>query len=941
MKKWIPVFFIFIAASSLNAQNNVGIGTNTPDANAILELKATNKGLLVPRLDAAQRTTLAASLSPTQNGLFVYGPDTNLFYYWNGASWIPLTLDNDPTNEVDQFQNYDPITGTLTLTNGSSIIIPPTSGPTGTQGTTGDTGPQGIQGIAGPTGAQGNTGAQGITGDTGPQGIAGPTGAQGNTGVAGPTGAQGNTGAQGATGDTGPQGIQGIAGPTGAQGNTGIAGPTGPQGNTGIAGPTGAQGNTGIAGPTGAQGNTGIAGPTGAQGNTGIAGPTGAQGNTGIAGPTGAQGNTGIAGPTGAQGNTGIAGPTGAQGNTGIAGPTGAQGNTGIAGPTGAQGNTGIAGPTGAQGNTGIAGPTGAQGNTGIAGPTGAQGNTGIAGPTGPQGNTGAQGATGDTGPQGIQGIAGPTGAQGNTGIAGPTGAQGNTGIAGPTGAQGNTGIAGPTGAQGNTGIAGPTGAQGNTGIAGPTGDTGPQGNTGAQGATGDTGAQGNTGIAGPTGGTGPTGSQGLTGPTGDTGPSWTLSTLSYATNGALTLNGTAGSGGPLTTTTRAWLTTGNAGTTPATNFLGTTDANAMIFRCNNVERMRINPVDGEIVAGAVASPYAGDLFAGVAAGGLTFAVNGYSALNGSGVWGENLAASTTAFSSVQGVYGGSGVGAGVLGNYNGTNTSNTRAGVIGVCSTPAAAVGGAGVWGQNAIASGSQRIGVLGTYNGAAFGIGVHGIGFGGGIIAGNFDVAVVGWRANNQNYSGYFNGNHVIANGTKTASVGTSKGNQLLYCVEATEVWFEDFGSAELKSGACTITLDPLFLETVVIDSAHPMHVFVQMEGEANDIYVQKGQTSFTVKEKNGGSSNAAFSYRIVAKRVNFQDHRFGNDPVWGPGDTRKYMQYAPPPPVDYYENVKFQEENKKNWKPTPMPEGFKYISDIEKEYGKPELTKPQPKQ
>jgi len=375
------------------------------------------------------------------------------------------------------------------------------------------------------------------------------------------------------------------------------------------------------------------------------------------------------------------------------------------------------------------------------------------------------------------------------------------------------------------------------------------------------------------------------------------------------------------------WRVTGNT-VTGTTNIMGSLNAQPVRFFCNNIERMRINNADGEIVAGATASPYAGDLFAGVATATLTFAVNGYCSFNGSGVWGETMAASTSAFSSVQGVYGGSGAGSGVLGNYNGTNTSNVRAGVYGVCSTPAAAVGGAGVYGYNAIASGSMRMGVLGTYNGAAFGIGVNGIGFGGGIMTGNNDAAVVGWRANNQNYSGYFNGNHVIANGTKTASVGTEWGNQLLYCTESPEVWFEDIGRGALVNGTTTIYLDSIFKQVTVIDEEHPMHVFIQLEGECEDVFVQPGTTSFTVKEKNGGNSTTQFSYRVMAKRVHFQDHRYGNDPLWGSGDTRLYMQYATPPPVDYNENVKFQEEQRKNWKPTPMPAGFINFLDLQKE-------------
>jgi hypothetical protein len=82
-----------------------------------------------------------------------------------------------------------------------------------------------------------------------------------------------------------------------------------------------------------------------------------------------------------------------------------------------------------------------------------------------------------------------------------------------------------------------------------------------------------------------------------------------------------------------------------------------------------------------------------------------------------------------------------------------------------------------------------------------------------------------------------------------------------------------------------------------------------------------SFTVKEKNNGKSNIKFSYRIVAKRENFQDHRFGNDPVWGPGNTKQYSSYAEPTPVDYYDAVRFWENKKRTWKPDLLPPTIAY--------------------
>jgi len=56
-------------------------------------------------------------------------------------------------------------------------------------------------------------------------------------------------------------------------------------------------------------------------------------------------------------------------------------------------------------------------------------------------------------------------------------------------------------------------------------------------------------------------------------------------------------------TPTSAWSLTGNAGTNPATNFIGTTDAQPFLVRTNNTEKLRIT-ADGNIGVG-VAAPTA------------------------------------------------------------------------------------------------------------------------------------------------------------------------------------------------------------------------------------------------------------------------------------------------------------------------------------------------
>lgn len=71
---------LFLKAVNVNAQDNVGIGTTTPDPSALLEIQALNKGLLIPRTD-----TLAITNPAT--GLLIYTPTDSSFWYFDGIYW--------------------------------------------------------------------------------------------------------------------------------------------------------------------------------------------------------------------------------------------------------------------------------------------------------------------------------------------------------------------------------------------------------------------------------------------------------------------------------------------------------------------------------------------------------------------------------------------------------------------------------------------------------------------------------------------------------------------------------------------------------------------------------------------------------------------------------------------------------------------------------------
>ena len=111
----------------------------------------------------------------------------------------------------------------------------------------------------------------------------------------------------------------------------------------------------------------------------------------------------------------------------------------------------------------------------------------------------------------------------------------------------------------------------------------------------------------------------------------------------------------------------------------------------------------------------------------------------------------------------------------------------------------------------------------------------------------------------------------GTKNAVVRTENhGDRMLYKTESPEVWFEDFGSGELANGLATVELDPIYLETVTIDDAHPLRVVVTVTGPSPGVFVEKSSRGFTVRELSGGRGCATFDWRVAAKRTGLEDAR-----------------------------------------------------------------------
>lgn len=110
----IVLVFLFLS-SQINAQN-IGIGTNAPNANALLDIQSNNKGVLIPRMDSLQRSSI-----PNTAGLLVYDSSYKSFWYNTGTEWQRIAAGNANSSAVPNGKN----TGDMLYWNGTAWVLVP------------------------------------------------------------------------------------------------------------------------------------------------------------------------------------------------------------------------------------------------------------------------------------------------------------------------------------------------------------------------------------------------------------------------------------------------------------------------------------------------------------------------------------------------------------------------------------------------------------------------------------------------------------------------------------------------------------------------------------------------------------------------------------------------------------------------------------------------
>jgi hypothetical protein len=92
---WNGTQWITNSSNIYNNGGNIGIGTSTPNSSATVEINSNNKGLLIPRMNMAQKNAITTPAT----GLLIFQTDgTNGFYYYNGTNWILLSSSTGGSN---------------------------------------------------------------------------------------------------------------------------------------------------------------------------------------------------------------------------------------------------------------------------------------------------------------------------------------------------------------------------------------------------------------------------------------------------------------------------------------------------------------------------------------------------------------------------------------------------------------------------------------------------------------------------------------------------------------------------------------------------------------------------------------------------------------------------------------------------------------------------
>ncbi len=341
------------------------------------------------------------------------------------------------------------------------------------------------------------------------------------------------------------------------------------------------------------------------------------------------------------------------------------------------------------------------------------------------------------------------------------------------------------------------------------------------------------------------------------------------------------------------WSLSGNTGTNPATNYVGTTDNVPLILRANSIERVRMGTAETVINEDAqnydfrvegtgepemffvdastnhvhirAASPFPTiDMFTSVGVAN-DYPINGYAIGQGNtGVYGRHSTVATGGQMNAGGAFDGAGNGYSTQPDWNvGVAATGIQSGVLGTATNPVSN-NDERQGGYFSITNTTNTVQSIARIAGRETG----GSGrYFGGYFDGNQstnDYAWVGIRNSSTDYK--------IIGGGSVSTIVKDDQNQprILFCPESPEITFTDSGTGKLVNGFAEITIDQILSKNIFVDEKHPLKVFIQLEGDCNGVFVtNKSANGFSVKELQNGKSDVSFSWQLIATRADAKDN------------------------------------------------------------------------
>jgi len=361
------------------------------------------------------------------------------------------------------------------------------------------------------------------------------------------------------------------------------------------------------------------------------------------------------------------------------------------------------------------------------------------------------------------------------------------------------------------------------------------------------------------------------------------------------------------------WSILGNTGTTPATNFIGTTDNVELRFRTNNTERFRIGNT-GNIGINIAPSAYKLDVSSGTGdaiyghstnVGGVIGNETNFSFgipvqnLNGSGLYASNPAAG---YASIFAQSSGAATVAANIAYSNVWMATYNYVDNASAISNPSASYNQLN--NTNATLGGTQ-IALRGFNNRAAtagnpgYSVGVQG--YANSQNQDSYGVQGYAYCNTNTRAGGYFEALNYGGTFQAYAYIGTSvgginrkitgtasvseiipteeHGRVTLTCPESPEYWYQDYGTVEMVNGKAIIHLDQILADIIVVNEENPIRVTCTPVGMPyfNGITIMS-QTSNSVEilELNGGNHSGKLQYQLVVKpKTNYGEGRFPQAP------------------------------------------------------------------